>query len=121
MCSYIKFKSIGEQIHLNYLGATMLSLTDMVNNYLFTSEVKLNDSLLYIDYVNNEYGYPRTSIDPSIGYKYQGNFIGLLNAIGVDPKLYLFTMYVNGYTNPAEYPGDHLDLILPTKPPIPRS
>lgn len=93
----------------------------MVNDFSFQSIEELNDNLLYIDYINKKYNYEDLPINPELGIRYNGNFYNLLHELNVDRNLYFFTLYLNGYTNPADYRSDHLLLKLPVRPPIPFS
>lgn len=95
--------------------------TYQVNDYNTSNYTTLNDSLVYLDYINNTYKFKNVTINPSIAYRYQGNMIGLFRELNIDPSLYLFTMYINGYTSPIEYKGDIYTLKLAIKPPIPSS
>ena len=38
--------------------------------------------------------------------KFIGDFIGLLNSIGVDPKMHDLTMLLNNLSDPGEYGGE---------------
>lgn len=91
----------------------------MTNEYRFDSLTEINDNLQYLDYINNNYEFKQAVVPPVTAYKYQGNFLGLLNEMGVDPSLYLYTMYLNGYQNPVDFEGDRVQFTIPIKPPIP--
>lgn len=89
------------------------------NDYSFNNYQDLNDHLLYIDYVNKNYEYTVASVTPDMGYRYQGNFYGLLKELGVNSSLFLFTGYLNGILNPTDYNGTLLTFKIATRPPIP--
>lgn len=90
-------------------------------SYSFDSYVELNDNLLYLDYINNNYKFKKESIDPATAYRYQGNLLGLFKEMGISDDLLFFTMYINGYNNPVDYKGDKLTFKVAIKPPIPVS
>ena len=87
--------------------------------YLFKNITEINDALLYLDYIDNTYEFTEVSIDPFIGYRNQGNLFKLFSEMNIEPNLYLFSMYVNGYTNPRQYNGDKSTFKVPIHPPIP--
>lgn len=91
-----------------------------VNNYSAVDYLKLNDNLLYLDFINNNYEFNQVGISPDVAYRYQGNFIGLLRETKiVDPHLYMYTMYINDIKHPGDYDGKMLVIKVPIKPPIP--
>ena len=91
-----------------------------VNNYNALNYLKLNDNLLYLDFINNNYEFNQVGISPDMAYRYQGNFIGLLRETGiVEPHLYMYTMYLNKINHPTDFDGKLLVLTVPIKPPIP--
>jgi len=92
----------------------------MVNDYSFESYSEMNDYLQFIDYVNKNYEYDEKTITPDSGYKYQGNLFGLFRDMRITPNLFVFTMYLNGFTNPTEYDGVKLNFKIAVKPPIPK-
>lgn len=93
--------------------------TLQTNNYRINTITELNDNLLYLDYIDSTYEFKQVMVDPSVAYRHQGNFVGLLKDLGVDIGLYHFTMYLNGINNPVDYDGKLRLLKLPIKPPIP--
>lgn len=95
--------------------------TYQVNNYSFETYQELNDNLLYIDYINRNYEFNNLTINPNVAYRYQGNLFGLFREMNVEPHLYVYTMYLNGYTNPVEYRGDRYSLKLAIRPKIPQN
>lgn len=90
-----------------------------VNDYSFTTYQELNDNLLYLDYINRTYSYEIITINPAQAYRFQGNLFGLLREINVSPVLFVYTMYLNGYTNPVEFKGDKYTLTVAIRPLIP--
>lgn len=91
----------------------------MNNNYAVKSYTNLNDRLLYIDYVERRYNYEEVSILPIEGYRHQGNLFGLFKLMGINPSLYIYAMYLNGYNNPVSYEGKKITFKVPVKVPIP--
>lgn len=91
------------------------------NDYSFESLSQLNDNLQYLDHIDRNYEFKTVTVSPDTAYRYQGNFFGLLSTMNIDPGLYLYTMYINGYKNPRDYAGDKFELKLAIKPPIPVS
>lgn len=79
----------------------------------------MNDNLLYLDYIDENYERAYINTTPDMAYKYQGNLFGLFNELLIRPELYVYTMYMNGYNSPNQYKGDVITFITPIKPPIP--
>lgn len=93
----------------------------LVNDYGFSNYGRINDNLLYLDYIDNHYEFKLIAVDPGLCYKYQGNFVGLMKRLDIEPKLYLYTMYLNKINNPLSFDGNATTLKIPIKPPIPSS
>lgn len=91
----------------------------MSNNYSIPDYKYLNDRLLYIDYVDRNYTYREESVMPVEAYRYQGNLFGLFRKLGIDPGLYVYAMYLNGYVNPTDYDGVRYTFKIPVRVPIP--
>lgn len=88
--------------------------------YEFTDYSNLNDNLQYLDFINNSYEFKEISIEPSLLYRYQGNFLGLLKELNVvTSNLYLYMMYINGIVNPYDFDTSVNTLKIPIRPPIP--
>lgn len=47
-------------------------------------------------------------------YKYEGDFYGLLDDIGIPKNLHYITMRVNDYEHSGDYKGDIYSLVLPS-------
>lgn len=92
-----------------------------VNEYKFDSYTELNNKLLYLDWINNNYKFNYVSTTPDISYRFQGNLFGLFRELQIPPNLFLFTMYLNGYTNPVDFDGTKLEFKLAINPPIPKA
>lgn len=92
-----------------------------VNNYNFESISQLNDNLQYLDYLKKNIEFKTISINNALAYRYQGNLFGLLKELGISSDLFLYTMYINDFSNPVEFDGNKYILKIPIKPPIPVS
>ena len=92
-----------------------------VNSYGFDSYTVMNDSLLFIDYIDDIHDYEVITITPDMSYRYQGNFLGLLKELKVSSSLYLFTMHLNGIYNPTDFNGTMTSIKIAMRPPIPSS
>lgn len=90
-----------------------------VNDYQFDSLTQMNDNLQYLDYINHNYQFQDTTVDPHLSYKYQGNLFGLFREMGIQPHLFVYTMYLNNYSDPREFDGIKTTFKLAIKPPIP--
>lgn len=92
-----------------------------VNDYKFKDYLTMNDNLLYLDYINNNYDFTEINISPDIAYRYQGNFFGLLRELSaVETSLYLYTLYLNDLVNPTDFDGKNkLTIKIPIRPQIP--
>lgn len=84
-------------------------------------ESKMNDALLYTDYLSHIKDFEELIVDHSTAYKYQGNFYGLLKELGVNHSLFVLTMYVNGLVNPLDYDGVGGSLRVAKTMPIPKN
>jgi hypothetical protein len=90
--------------------------------YEFSDYSSLNDNLQYLDHISNNYKFNEVTVDPSILYRYQGNFLGLLKELNVvTSNLYLYTMYINNIVNPYDFDTTMTTLKIPIRPPIPVS
>lgn len=47
-------------------------------------------------------------------FKYEGDFFGLLNELGIEKKYHHIVMRVNSYLSSADYKGDVKDIIIPS-------
>jgi len=93
--------------------------TLQTNNYNLDDYSSYNDNLLYLDYIKKHYSFQEILVEPSTAYAYQGNFIGLLSELRIEPNLYLFTMYINNINNPVLFDGKLSSLKVAIRPPIP--
>lgn len=92
-----------------------------VNNYKFSDYRKLNDNLLYLDYIDITYNFNEVSVAPDVAQRYQGNLFGLFKEMRIDTDLYVFTMYINGYRSPVDFDGNKYTFKLAIKPQVPNS
>ena len=92
-----------------------------VSEYSFDQYTELNDNLQYLDYIKANYEFKQVAVDPGTAHRFQGNLFGLFRALNIEANLFLFTMYLNGYTNPVDFNGDVFTFKVATKPPIPSS
>ena len=93
----------------------------ITNDYSFEDVTELNDNLQYLDHINLNYEFKLVSVSPGIAYRYQGNFFGLLKELRtITPDLYVYTMYLNGLSNPTDYTGEKLTIKVAIKPPVPK-
>ncbi|EKD89746.1 MAG: hypothetical protein ACD_33C00002G0038 [uncultured bacterium] len=83
----------------------------IVNDSSINNYQQLNDTMLYMDYLNAE--YTNIIAKPDDAYRYQGNLFALFNELNISSKLHVFTMHINGYTNPVQYKGDKLIFKVP--------
>lgn len=93
--------------------------TFQTNDYSFEDYNSLNDNLLYLDYIKNNFTFNTVAIEPVVAYRNKGNFISLLQELNIDTKLYVYTQYINGYNSPLDFDGTAKSLLLPIQPPIP--
>lgn len=93
--------------------------TFQTNNYSFDDFNTLNDNLLYLDYIKNNYEFNTVAIEPAMAYRNKGNLIALLQELRIDTQLYVYTQYINGYNSPQDFDGTAKTLLLPIIPPIP--
>lgn len=93
--------------------------TFQTNDYSFEDYNSLNDNLLYLDYIKNNYEFDMIAIEPAVAYRNKGNFIGLLQDLKIETNLYVYTQYINGYNSPLDFDGTAKSLLLPIIPPIP--
>ena len=91
----------------------------MATGYSLANYTYLNDRLLYTDHINRNYNYQQVAVAPIEAYRFQGNLYGLFRVLGIPASLYVYAMYLNGYTNPTNYDGSKTNFKVPIKPPIP--
>lgn len=92
-----------------------------VSDYSFDSITELNDNLQYLDFIKANYEFKEIAVDPGVAYRFQGNLFGLFRQLNIEPNLFLYTMYLNGITNPVEFNGQVYSFKIAIKPPIPIS
>ena len=95
--------------------------TLQVNDFSFDSSTEINDNLQYIDFIKANYEFKEIAVDPSVAYRFQGNLFGLFRFLNIAPNLFMYSMYINGFTNPVEFRGDKYSFKIAIKPPIPNS
>lgn len=79
-----------------------------------------NDLLLYTDYLSQIKDHEETIIDPSMAFKFQGNFYGLLRELRVPGTYFIATLYLNNLTNPLDYKGKAGGIKIAKQLPIPK-
>lgn len=52
-------------------------------------------------------------VDDGVAYKYEGDFMGLLQELRVPMELHWVVMRVNGYTSPTDYTYDKTQILIP--------
>lgn len=92
-----------------------------VNNHRFVDYTNLNDNLLYLDHIDITYNFNEVGVSPDIALRYRGNLYGLFKEMGIDTNLYVFTMYINGYTSPVDFDGKKFTFKLAVRPLVPNS
>ena len=91
----------------------------MTNETKFKEYSNIHDNLCYLDYLNKIKDFKVAIVPPDIAYRSKGNFYSLLYQMKIPSELYLYTLYLNGYTSPFEYDGYKKELKIAIKPPIP--
>jgi len=92
-----------------------------VNDYKFPNYVNLNDNLLYLDYIDLTYNFNEVSVLPDVALRYAGNLFGLFQEMNIPTNLYVFTMYINGYTSPVDFDGKKYVFKQAISPRVPKS
>lgn len=98
----------------------MLETLMTTARYRVASYGQLNHYLTFIDYVDRQYTYKEVVVDPNQCYRFAGNLYGLFKEIGVEEGMYVYTLYVNGFSNPLTYDGTKNVFKIPKRPPIPQ-
>lgn len=57
----------------------------------------------------------RLNINPHMGWKYEGDFYGMLTEANVPNHLHYVILRMNGLFNPVEYDGTLLTILLPNE------
>lgn len=91
------------------------------NTYRFADYNKLNDNLLYLDHIDITYNFNEVGVSPDVALRYRGNLFGLFQHMGIEKDLYVFMMYINGYTSPVDFDGNKFTFKLAIKPLVPNS
>lgn len=73
--------------------------------------VMIESHLTYLRGLSSNYVMTATNQQ---GFKYEGDFFGLLNELGIEKKYHHIVMRVNGYLSSADYKGDVLDIVIPS-------
>lgn len=53
------------------------------------------------------------NVPPSTGYKYQGDYYGLLDSVGIPKPYHYLVMQFNGYRSSTDYDGSFLLINIP--------
>lgn len=68
----------------------------------------------HLDYLRNHESTTTVSIEPQYAFKYQYDFIGLLNYMNFPAHLHWTLMRINGMYRVEDYTSDMLKLIVPS-------
>ena len=89
-------------------------------SYKFDSFSEFSDRLQYLDWFKNNHEFKTVNVTPDVALKFKGKLYGLFREVGIDPRVYLYTMYINGYNSPVDYNGDRLTFSVGINPNIPK-
>ena len=86
-----------------------------------TADVEaVHNDLGYLTMMESHLTYLRTTDDVKVsavsehqGYKFEGDFYGLLDDLRVDKEYHLITLRLNGYENTTDYKGDVSHILIP--------
>ena len=59
-------------------------------------------------------------VQDAVAYKYEGDFMGLLQELRIPMELHWVAMRLNGYTSPTDYTYDRTSLFIPNPTTISR-
>lgn len=79
----------------------------------------LHDRLCFLDKINRITDFKIFTVDPATAMRSKGNFYSLLYQVGIPANLYLFTLYLNGFSSPYDYDGKKMEFKLGHQPDIP--
>lgn len=68
----------------------------------------------YLPFIIKEKKYYEQSISPNLGYKYQGDFFGLLYELNIPEHVHYLILRLNGMTAADDYDETHLVIKVPT-------
>lgn len=71
----------------------------------------IESSLTYLRGLSGNYIITATEQQ---SYKYEGDFFGLLNELGIEKKYHHVVMRVNNLLTSSDYKGDFKDIIVPS-------
>lgn len=54
-----------------------------------------------------------TRVDDAVAYKYEGDFMGLLQELRIPMEAHWVVMRANGYTSPTDYTYDKTQILIP--------
>lgn len=77
-----------------------VAISGLYSDPKFISMVEQN-----IDYNVKNGATVARAIPPHTAYIYQGNFYGLLTALGISPDYHAFTAYINNIRSPHDFDG----------------
>lgn len=80
-----------------------------VSNELFSypDHESIRTVMLMYDAVQSDTDkYREQLVEPGLALQYKGDFYGLLMYYSLELRLFLPTLYLNGYTSPYEYDGE---------------
>jgi hypothetical protein len=93
----------------------LLSLSSKPVNKKYYSEQFIVASMAIIrDHIKRN-GPELRELEPSIAYRYQGNFFGLLKFLDIPDWQKYLTLHLNGLFDPSDFTGDdNLIQLVPT-------
>ena len=82
-------------------------------SFSYRSSGDIFERLLFLDSIKDDTRkYREELIEPAVAWKYQGDFYGLLNHMNIEPKYWLPSLYLSGYTSPVQYDGEKLTILV---------
>lgn len=67
----------------------------------------------HLQWIRTLPGNQEVVVEDAIAYKYEGDFMGLLQELRIPMEIHWVVLRLNGYTSPADYTYDRTKITLP--------
>ena len=95
------------------MSKNLKGLIEQAGNDLYYHPVFRSVIEDHLDYIRNHQDTKTIVIEDGQAYRYENDWEGLMQAIGVPPQLRWVTLRLNGYHTPLDYNRTHITIIVP--------
>ena len=95
------------------MSKNLKGLTEQVGNDLYYHSDFRSVVEDHLSYISNHPDTKTIVIEDGQAYRYENDWEGLMQAVGVPPQLRWITLRLNGYRTPLEYSRENTTLKIP--------